>query len=403
MQQLELERDRMHVCNEEKRILETSMALEKALERDRQWPERCANQREKMALQKGRCSKQHQLQKKLGTEQFKVDERRQVLEAERRAVLGKARELADARRLALLNLVLEQKMVSELVQQASEVRELSKESDLSRDLCLPHTKALTEIRPSHTPGATAFSQSCSPEPIRRALEGRIVTTPLLASGPESPLKFFGDSRKPLAATDSSPSIHKASLLLVNSDTPVRQGAAIAIPFSGVGEPSSRKSDSGAPVGLDVSVVEDPVTLQWDARFAGDLDLECGGACKATDEWSPLTSMQATPARESYANPLTSVAKWAGPTQEQLEFFSPSPSKDFFSPQASTPLALTRGLARQLLEELSQAVGEQSPTGVLEHFGLGKGPEAWVQVEQAMQPHFDQDCEFRRQWLEHVRA
>jgi hypothetical protein len=326
-----------------------------------------------------------------------------VVEAERRAVLGKARELADARRLALLNLVLEQKMVSELVQQASEVRELSKESDLSRDLCLPQTKALTEFFPDHTPeGQTASSQSYSPEPTRRALEGRLVSTRLLASGPESPLKSFGDPRIPLAATDSSPSVHRASLLLVNSDTPVRQDGAIAIPFSGVGEPSNRKSDSGAPVGIDASVAEDPVTLGWDAPFAGDLDLECGGACKATDEWSPLTSMQATPARESYANPLPSVAEWVGPTPEQLEFFSPSPSKDFFSPQASTPLALTRGLARQLLEELSQ-VGEQSPTGVLEHFGLGKGPEAWVQVEQAMQPHFDQDCEFRRQWLEHARA
>lgn len=97
--------------------------------------------------------------------------------------------------------------------------------------------------------------------------------------------------------------------------------------------------------------------------------------------------------------------------KQLEFQSPSSSKysvrdhvEFFStPPPPSPLVLTSGLARRLMQELQNTVQEKKPSTVLEGFGLGHGPVAKMQVEQAMRPHLDRDMQLRQQWLEVVWA
>mmetsp|Transcript_88072 Transcript_88072/g.139136 ORF Transcript_88072/g.139136 Transcript_88072/m.139136 type:complete len:204 (-) Transcript_88072:88-699(-) len=88
-------------------------------------------------------------------------------------------------------------------------------------------------------------------------------------------------------------------------------------------------------------------------------------------------------------------------QNQAEGREVARIKDPMHPES--PLVLTRGLARQLMSELEDAVNQHNPVKVLEDFGLGKGPEAWVQVEQAMRPHLDQDPQLRQQWIEVVWA
>lgn len=86
-----------------------------------------------------------------------------------------------------------------------------------------------------------------------------------------------------------------------------------------------------------------------------------------------------------------------------EYGSPASLSPFPLAPTSPSFVLTRGLARQLMDELEAAINEDNPTAVLENFGLGRGPEAWVQVEQAMRPHLDQDLQLRQQWLDVVWA
>merc|ERR1719454_789757 len=87
-----------------------------------------------------------------------------------------------------------------------------------------------------------------------------------------------------------------------------------------------------------------------------------------------------------------------PFQQKLTCHSPymSPAEDSTADMQNSPLVLTRGLAKQLVEELKATV---EPAYVLERFGLGTGSEAWLHVEQALEPHFDVDPNLLWLWLE----
>jgi len=160
--------------------------------------------------------------------------------------------------------------------------------------------------------------------------------------------------------------------------------------------------------------EEPVALQWGAPLPGDYDLEAGNLRKEHMEPEPSVLLQwpSLSELETAASSSASVqSKDLEPgDKEEIEVSSPTALRhsvvsEFNSPSSpATPLVLTRGLAWQLLGELKHVTDHHSSSSaVIEQFGLGKGTSAWIQVEQAMQPHLDEDVRLRQQWMEFVRA
>lgn len=266
-----------------------------------------------------------ELQRILNAEKTKVEEQRNALKGQRRAM---RQELDDARWQALWSLQLEQKNVHDLIQQASEASRISGASPPA-----PFT--------SHSQGQMALSGAAAPE------------------GPVAPIDM---DRKGLRRL-----LQKGLRDRPCRAVPQAAGAGRVIPNC-IAAPVVSESQPSAH--LDAAGLE-----QCCQALPADASHRSPAAMDLHEFQSPPPSTQ-----------------WA---KEHLEFFSPSPT-------AST-LVLTRGLARRLLEELRNAAEGQKPSVVLENFGLGRGPEAKLQVEEAMRPHLDRDSHLRQQWMEVVWA
>jgi len=70
-----------------------------------------------------------------------------------------------------------------------------------------------------------------------------------------------------------------------------------------------------------------------------------------------------------------------------------------NPPMRESITLTRGLARQLLDDIARGGGKHCSTEVLERWGLGQGPQAWGNLELALQAHLENDPSLAKLWVE----
>lgn len=299
------------------------------------------------------CIHNEQLQRTLNAEKIKVKEQRSTLQAKRRAL---ATELADARRQALWSLQLEQKSVYDLIHHAAEVQRGPEHAAPQPAVALTSTSAASPCC-QNVLGQRAHLGSGSAD----------------GESPARPCITRDCSQRAYILEDCEPSTPPLDFQMNAMQQATVCSTAVDRPAS----PAERDLEAGSWFGCQ-AVLESTASAHLDTRS------------------------------ELFSAVLQDLPHGVLRDEGHLGFRSPSPPKypvkdlEFFSPAPPlSPLVLTSGLARRLMQELKSVAKQKEASAVLENFGLGTGADAQMQVEEALRPHLDGDLRLRQQWLEVV--